>query len=238
MVTRSTRWGLAIPLSIAITNAYPQAYVCELPNRSRIVQSSPCPPGSKILSSTGSSQYQGGENSLSTGEDRELARLKEQQSAACNRQTRAEVDYRFAERNYTDQNAIRGAASVARDAQQECEVATQSLLNRANPAKAAEYRQARSDRDQKERADDMVRLEAQRVEQARQANYQAEQQRIEQANQQQRLMQEVQQLRIEQANAADEARKAAKAANAAAQAAPARGPTNCYQKMSGTIICN
>lgn len=235
MVTRSTRWGLAISLSIAITNAYAQAYVCELPNRSRIVQSSPCAPSSKTLSNTGSPEYQPSANHQATVEDRELAKLKEQQSAACNRQTRAEVDFRFAERNYTDPNAIRGAASVTRDAQRECEIATQSLLNRANPAKAAEYRQARSDRDQKERADDMVRLEAQRVEQARQANYQAEQQRIEQANQQRRLTQEVQQLRIEQAIAADEARRAA---NAAAQAAPARGPTSCYQKMSGTIICN
>lgn len=237
MVTRSTRWGLAIPLSIAITtSAYAQAYVCELPNRSRIVQSSPCAPGSKTLSSSGPSQYQGGGNSVSTGEDRELARLKEQQSAACHRQIRAEVDYRFAERNYTDQNAIRGAASVARDAQRECEIATQSLLNRADPAKAAEYRQARSDRDQKDRENERVRLEAQRLEQARQANYQAEQQRIEQANQQQRLIQEVQQLRVEQAAAAAAARDAA---NAAAQAAPAnRGPTNCYQKMSGRIICD
>lgn len=192
-----------------------------------------CPIGSNREKSVSGSAYSAKAypppNAGST--DPRIAQLIDQRNQAMKKYEKAQLDYRFAERNYTDQNAINAAFNWLKNAEREAEVAHQNYLNAVDPAQAAVFQQDRNSRD--------VRVQqAAAQEAARQAAIRDEIRSQQEAADRMRMAQQIEQLRQQQAATEEAARRAEVAANNAAANSGNRGPTNCYQKMMGRIICD
>lgn len=193
-----------------------------------------CPVGSNREKSVSGSTYSAKSDSSPTAgsADPRIAKLIDQRNEALKNYEKAKSDYRFAERNYTDQNAINAAYNWLRNAEKQAEAAHQNYLNAADPAQAAVFQQQRN-------ASAIREQQAVAQEAARQAAIRDENRRQQEAAERNQLAQQVEQLRQQQAATAEAARRAEQAANNAAANANAgnRGPTNCYQKMMGQIVC-
>jgi hypothetical protein len=173
-----------------------------------------CPIGSNREKTVAGSAYSAKTySSPSAGNtDPRITQLIDQRNQAIKKYEKAQMDYRFAERNYTDQNAINAALNWQKNAEREAEVAHQNYLNEADPAQAAAFRQERNSRD--------LRVQqAEAKESARQAAIRDEIRSLQEADDRNRTAQQLEQLRQQNAATAEAARRAEVAANNAADAA-------------------
>lgn len=194
-----------------------------------------CPSGSSREKSVSAGAYSSQSySSPRTSGNSRLAGLIEQRAQAIREYEKAQLDYRFAKSNYTDQGAINAAYNRLYNAEKVAELAHQNYLNATDPSQAAVFQQQRN-------ASAIREQQAEAREAARQAAIREEIRRQEDAAERERLAQQVEQLRRQQAATAEAAKRAEEAANNAAAAASnagGAGPRNCYQRMNGHIYCN